>query len=245
MSGGGEKRVTDDRLSALFLRLATRELEPPASRLKEKFLALAEESDPWKAREEIQDLSESIHRLSRLIETLSDAADIAARRVRLESADLDLAHLFSERIGRRLWRFPAFRFLPETPARLEMRGDRARLAFLIDDLLDAAIHAAPEGGIIHALLRREGGRILLATCNRGADLPAPRFGSFAEWMAEAAERPGTLRGIGIGLYRSYRTALLLGGRLELAAPPEGGASFTVEFPVGEPPSPASRGSSGT
>ena len=233
MSESEARRSPDERSAALFLRLATRELEAPISRLKSRLLALAEESDPWKAREEIQDLSGSIHGLSRLIETLSDAADIEARRVRLKDEEIDLAHLFSERIGRRLWRFPAFRFLPETPARLEARGDRARLAFLIDDLLDAAIQAAPGGGIIHALLRRENGGVLLSACNRGAELPSSRFGSFIEWMAEAVERPGALRGIGIGLYRSYRTALLLNGSLEVAAPPEGGASFAVRFPLGE------------
>ena len=234
MNDGGEKQPANERLAALFLRLAARELQTPASVLKDKFLALAEESDPWKAREEIQDLSENIHRLSRLIETLSDAADIEARHVALENTELNLAHLFSERIGKRLWNFPSFRFLPEMPSRLDVFGDRTRLTFLIDDLLDAAIHIAPEGSIIHALLKRENERIVLSTTNRDAETPCFSTNSFIDWMAKDLENPDALRGIGIGLYRSRLTALMLGGRLELTTPPEGGVSFTVEFPVHEP-----------
>lgn len=230
MNDSSEKSPPDEQLAALFLRLAARELQTPASHLEEKFLALLQESDPWKAREEIQDLSENIQRLSRLIETLSDAADIEAGHVSLDNDEINLAHLLSERIGKRLWNFPSFRFLPEMPSRLDIYGDRTRLTFLIDDLLDAAIHIAPEGGIIHALLAMENERIVLSTTNRAAENPSSS-NSFVDWMAKDLEDPGTLRGIGIGLYRSHLTALMLGGRLELTTPPEGGASFIVEFPA--------------
>ncbi|MDE0340679.1 MAG: hypothetical protein OXI82_00940 [Nitrospinae bacterium] len=233
MKDSREKLPSDVQLAALFLRLAARELQTPASHLKRKLIALAEESDPWKAREEIQDLSDNVHRLNRLIETLSDAADIETQQVTLDNTEINLAHLFSERIGKRLWSFPSFRFLPEMPSRLDMYGDRTKLTFLIDDLLDAAIHIAPEGGIIHALLARENDRIVLSTTNRDAELPCSRFDSFIDWMAKDLEDPDALRGIGIGLYRSHLTALILGGRLELTTPPEGGASFIVEFPVRE------------
>ncbi len=234
MSARDDKRPSGACLSSLFLRLATRELQGPASGLQKTFRALAQESDPWKAREEMQEVSESVDRLCRLIETLSDTADIEARRVRLEMTEVNLALLFNERIGKRLWRFPAFRFLPEMPSRLAIRGDRPRLAFLVDDLLDAAIHIAPGGGIIHALLARQGEEVVLSTRNRGAALPHARFASFIEWMAEDVENPGALQGIGIHLYRSYHTARMLGGGLEIAAPPEGGASFTVRFPIDAP-----------
>ena len=230
MNDGAEKRPPNEQLAALFLRLAARELQSPASRLKEKFLALAEESDPWKTREEIRDLSENIHQMSRLIETLSDAADIETQQVILDNTEINLAHLFSERIGKRLWNFPSFRFLPEMPSRLDMFGDRTRLTFLIDDLLDAAIHIAPEGGTIHALLAMENERIVLSTTNRDAEIPSSS-NSFIDWIAKDLEDPGALRGTGIGLYRSHLTALMLGGRLELTTPPEGGPSFKVEFPL--------------
>lgn len=231
MKDNGEKQPSDEQFATLFLRLAARELQAPVSHLKEKFLELGEESDPWKAREEIRDLSENIYRLSRLIETLSDAADIETHHANLENTDINLAHLFSERIGKRLWSFPSFRFLPEMPSRLDIYGDRARFVFLIDDLLDAAIHIAPKGGIIYALLRGENDRIVLSTTNRDAEIPPFSFDSFIDWMAEDLESPGALRGIGISLYRSHLTALMLGGRLEITTPPEGGASFIVEFPA--------------
>ncbi len=226
-----EKQPSDEQLAALFLRLAAHELQTPASHLNRKFLALAEESDPWKAREEIQDLSENIHRLNRLIETLSDAADIETQQVTLEITEINLAHLLSERIGKRLWNFPSFRFLPEMPSRLDISGDRTRLTYLIDDLLDAAIHIAPEGGIIHALLARQDDRIVLSTTNNNAEIPSSRFESFTDWMAKDLEKLGSFRGIGIGLYRSHLTALILGGHLKITTPPKGGASFVVDFPV--------------
>ncbi len=225
------ERAPGEQPATLFLRLAARELEAPAARLRERFLVLAEESDPWRAREEIEALSHDIHRLSSLVETLADAADIEAGRVRLEDAGVNLARVFSERIAKRLWRFPSFRFLPEMPARLDVRGDRLRLAFLIDDLLDAAVHVAPEGGIIHALLREEADHVVVSTTNRDAELPPARFASFIDWMVEDLENPGTLGGIGIALYRSHRTALMLGGHLELAATAGGGVSFTASLPL--------------
>ncbi len=242
MNDGGEKRFSNERLAALFLRLATRELKTSASHLKRRFRVFVEESDPWKAREEIESLSGTIHRLSRLIETLSDTADIESQRVSLENAEINLAHLFSERISKRLWRFPSYRFLPEMPSRLETWGDKRRLASLIDDLLDAAIHVAPDGGIIHALLTKENGQVVLSTHNRDAKIPTSRFESFIDWMEEDVENPEALRGISISLYRSYRAARMLGGRLELMAPPEGGAAFTVKLPDGESPHPPPSGS---
>lgn len=231
MIDGRDRQPSDEQLAALVLRLASRELQTPASRLKSKLLALTEESDPWKAREEIQDLSENINRLSRLIEILSDAADIETQHAALEKTEINLAHLFSERIGKRLWSFPSFRFLPEMPPRLDMCGDRARLTCLIDDLLDAAIHIAPEGGIIHAFLTKENERIVMSTTNRNAELPCSNSDSFIDWMAKDLENSGALRGIGIGLYRSHLTAIILDGHLKITTPHEGGASFTVEFPA--------------
>jgi len=242
--GGGEllepldahflRAEESSRLKTLFLRLVSRELGGPFEALRRRVVEMGEEPDLWKLREGLAELAETVYRLDRLVRSLIDTAAIESGVVQLREGAVDLASLISDRIGKRLRRLRGYRIQPEVPAgSLVVRGDRERLSLLVDDLLDAAVHLSPQGGTILVRLAREGGEVLLSAQNRTARLPAGRLGSFLEWLGGDIEGAEGLEGTGISLYRAYRTAEMFGGRMELAAPPEGGASFIVRIPSAE------------
>ncbi len=220
-----------DRVTGLFLHLVSRDLGEPFTAFREKFSALTEEANPWALRENLAELSESVYRLDRVVRDLVDTAALESGSVQLISEPVDLASILSYRISRRLRRMRGYRFQPEIPPQTPpIQGDKKRLTTLIDDLLDVVILLSPEGGTILVHLSLEENEVRISAQNRSANIPAGLSDSFLEWLRENLQESDDLEGVGIGLYRSYLTAQLLGGRMELGALPRGGASITVCFP---------------
>jgi signal transduction histidine kinase len=59
--------------------------------------------------------------------------------------------------------------------------------------------------------------------------------AFEEFVQLAAERPGEIRGTGLGLPLTRRLAAILGGEVSVHSTPGEGATFTVEIPARYPP----------
>ncbi|MEK6710903.1 MAG: hypothetical protein AABZ64_10020, partial [Nitrospinota bacterium] len=173
-----QRAEESSRLKTLFLQLVSRELGGPAEELRKQVEEMTQEPDPWKLREGLKELLETVHHLHRTVRNLIDTATIEAGAVQLRQESVDLASLVSGLISRRLQRLRGYRIQPEMPSgALRARLDRERITLLVDDLLDAAIHLSPEGGTILVRLAREGGEVRLAAENRSADLPEGRLGS--------------------------------------------------------------------
>jgi signal transduction histidine kinase len=226
-----KESVKSDRVTGLFLHLVSRDLGEPFTAFRNKFDALMEEANPWALRENLKEMSGSVHRLDRVVRDLVDTAAIEGGSVRLKSEPVDLASILSGRISRRLRRMRGYRFQPEMPPHTPpIQSDKNRLITLIDDLFDVVILLSPGGGTILVHLSMDENEVRISAQNRSASIPAGASGSFLEWLRENLQEGGGLEGAGIGLYRSYLTAQLLGGRMDVETPPEGGASITVRFP---------------
>ncbi len=219
------------RVTGLFLHLVSRDLGEPFTAFRNKFNDLTEEANPWALRENLRELSESVNRLDRVVHDLVDTAAIESGSVQLKSEPVDLASIVSGRISRRLRRMRGYRFQPEIPPHTPpILSDKNRLITLIDDLIDIVVLLSPEGGTILVHLSLDENEVRITAQNRSASIPAGASGSFLEWLRENLQEEDGLKGVGIGLYRSYLTAQLLGGRMDIETPPEGGASITVRFP---------------
>lgn len=230
-----QRTEESSRLKTLFLQLVSRELGGAFDGLRKRVDEMAEELDPWKLREGLRELSETLYRLNGTVRNLIDTSGIESGAVKLRQEGVDLSSMVSDRISRRLRRLRGYRIQPEMPpGPLRALADRERVTLLMDDLLDAAVHLSPQGGTILVRLSRQEEDIVLSTECRSAQLPESRPSSILEWLEEDIEEAGELEGTGLSLYRAHRTAEMLGGRMDVAALEEdGGVSFTVRIPFVE------------
>tara|TARA_B100000315_G_scaffold258025_1_gene308808 strand:- start:2128 stop:2838 length:711 start_codon:yes stop_codon:yes gene_type:complete len=233
VNDGSEDHTAEQnaRKDSLFLRLVSRDLGEPFAEFRSRFQDLTNETNLFVLRESLAELSEPVYRLDRLIRDLVDTAAIESGELIDKAETVDLAALLSEQISKRLRRLHGYRFQPEIPSSaLHVTGDKARLATLINDLLDAVILFSPEGGTILARLSRDEDNICISTENRAAHSPPAGTGTILEWLDACLQEAKGFEGVGIGLYRSYLTARFWGGELNVVTPPGGGVSFTLCIP---------------
>jgi CheY-like chemotaxis protein len=190
--------------------------------------------------------------LARLLDDLLDVSRITQGRVHLRPERLDLARLVRvtaedrrhtlEQAGLAL----AVR-APETP--LWLRGDRTRLAQVLNNLLDNAAKFTDRGGRVEVRLAPEGagaaadtavtqpGWAVLSVRDTGIGIPAemlPRL--FAVFTQGDRSLDRARGGLGLGLAVVRGLVELHGGRIEAAsAGPGKGAVFTIHLPTESEP----------
>ena len=97
---------------------------------------------------------------------------------------------------------------------------------LFINLLKNAIQASPAGGRIRLLLSSAGDEIVVRVEDEGPGLPDEMIDKVFDPFFTTKDQ-----GLGIGLYLCHKIASLHGGRIEPGNRPEGGAVFTVHFPL--------------
>lgn len=225
------KPETNPPHTSLILRLASRDLGRPFAEFRNHFEDLTEETDLYRLREKLNELSESVFRLDRLVRDFVDTTTIESGNMQLNDETFDLAGLFSEQISKRLRRLRGYRIQPEIPSSaLNVKGDKNRFATLINDLLDAVILLSPQGGMILVGLANKDNEICMSAENRIANIPANQTDSTLEWLDTCLHENEGFEGVGIGLYRTFLTARMWGGHFNVTTPPDGGVSFTFCIP---------------
>ncbi len=152
------------------------------------------------------ELDKAPHDLNQLIEESLAVMEprAAARKVRLES---DLAP-----------------DLPPVPL------DRVRLQQALMNLLSNAVEAAPEGGWVRVLSRRNHGGLEVEVRDNGPGIPPDQRQEVLQPF-KTTKREGT----GLGLPIVRRVAEAHGGRLDIGEHSQGGARLTLVLPDSPPP----------
>jgi signal transduction histidine kinase len=120
----------------------------------------------------------------------------------------------------------------EGPESFWISADALRIEQVLQNLLDNAVKFSPEGGEIIVELRRAGPNLAqVSVRDHGIGLATAEqervFDRF--YQVESGERA---TGLGLGLYISREIVERHGGRIWVESPPDGGARFVVELPVG-------------
>jgi signal transduction histidine kinase len=172
------------------------------------------------------------------------AIESATRIARLVDDLLSLGQ--SEHEGARLWDLhegieAAMRILQRRAAKVEMRTqfdfhgkircrpDALNQVFL--NLIDNALHAVEDGGVVEVRTREEDGGVVVLVADSGKGVPRDvQSRIFEPFFSTRAPGNGT----GLGLHISQRVALDHGGRLELVDAEGWGACFRLWLPGASP-----------
>ena len=220
-----------------FVSDASHELKTPlaAIRLLTDSILQTDNIDPATTREFVADIGQEAERLSRITEDL-------LRLTRLDSGVLEPAKPTDVRpVLEQVMRMMDL-VAKEKGVTLTCEAQEGCLAAATPDeihqviynLTDNAVKYTGRGGSVRVSLRRQGPRALLRVEDNGPGIPEedlPRV--FQRFYRVDKARSRAAGGTGLGLSIVSDTVKRRGGRVEAANRPEGGAVFTVSWPLPE------------
>jgi signal transduction histidine kinase len=202
-------------------------------------LSLVEQSQACQAEQ-----GENIRALSRIV---SDAAlvvgrlqDFARQRHDRPLESVDVAAVVDEAIdivrtgieGQSSLDGAPIRIRTDLPALPPVPGLASDLRHVVVNLLLNARDAMPSGGTIRMLAEQQGKRVVLKVLDEGNGIPAKDLTKIFDPFFTTKGKRGT----GLGLSIARGVLARLGGDITAENRPEGGACFTLSFPVATHPS---------
>jgi signal transduction histidine kinase len=182
------------------------------------------------AQKHVDILADEMHRLDRVVQTLADFS----RPMELELREHDLRRVVEQTIDLAGAEFREHgvtieKEFPQGPIMVRVDAELLRQALL--NLLLNAMQAMPDGGIVHAVVRRDQRIAVVEIADNGLGIPAnllPRI-----FDLYFTTKP---KGSGIGLAMTYRIVKLHGGTMDVRSEadpnsPNRGTSFTLRIPV--------------
>jgi signal transduction histidine kinase len=173
--------------------------------------------------------------LTRLVEELLDVARISQGKISLQTEPIDLREVVLQAIesARPAFESRGHRFvqqLPDLP--VWMRGDAARLAQVVGNLLTNAAKYTPNGGHVALALAVEEGSAVIRVTDDGVGIDAELLpGVFELFRQGKRSLDRSQGGLGIGLTLVQRLVELHHGSVEaFSAGPGRGSEFRVTLP---------------
>jgi signal transduction histidine kinase len=173
-------------------------------------------------------------RLLRLVEDLLFVARIDDGEIALEESDFDLAELAAQSLesARPAAENRMIRLRFDAPAALQLRGDRSRLAQVIDNLLSNAIKFSSEDAEVTVDLARSNGTARLVVADTGIGMRPDEISHlFERFYRTEGATSRAIQGTGLGL--SIAKAIVEAHRGTITATSELGigTSLTIALPV--------------
>jgi two-component system sensor histidine kinase BaeS len=185
--------------------------------------------DAWRV------LGDQASRLARLVDDLSDLWRAEAREMALVPEDLDGQTLIADAVQRHRPAATArsIEIVAEDDEPVRLRGDRARVAQVIDNLVGNAIRYTPEHGIVRVRLGQRGDAAQVSVSDTGPGLTRDQLAQvFERFYRVDPSRSRDVGGSGLGLAIAKALAQAMGGRIWATSPGAGqGSTFHLELPV--------------
>jgi len=177
-------------------------------------------------------LSGKMAQMELLIQQMLETARLEHDQLRIQADVLDLAETAAEQLdtfqplaGERDFR------LTRPPAPVLVKGDRARLATIIGNLLDNAIKYSPDGGAIDCMVEEAGGRVFVSVRDRGVGIAADDLPLlFTRFGRLPTDLNRSVAGTGLGLFLSREIARRHAGDIMVESWPGLGSRFTLSLP---------------
>ncbi len=223
-----------DRMRHDFVANVSHELRTPLTAIRGYAEALADGSpDADSSRRFADIIYKHTTRMERLVSDLLRLARLDARQEGLEVAPCDLGDVFEavvddqrETIAHKGHRV-AIEVAPDAKTIL---ADGGKMHDILRNLLENAVHYAPDGADIRLASARAGSATVLVVSDNGPGIPVPDLDRVFERfyrVDKSRARPG---GTGLGLAIVKHLVELHGGKVAVTNAPAGGAVFTLTLP---------------
>jgi signal transduction histidine kinase len=173
-----------------------------------------------------------VQRLDELVSAILDTVR-ADRLLTVEVEPFDVGPVIDEVLTRLAPLLRRHRLERYAGGEHEALGDSARLAQVLELLLENAAKYAPEGATVVVADWEERGELHVAVGDDGPGIPTDQRESVFEPFVRLDEtgRPGS----GVGLFAARRLTGAMGGRLWIEDKPMGGSQFVIALPLAGSP----------
>lgn len=204
----------------LFVQNASHALRSPLTVALAHAEMLHMSADDPSVREDLSVVVDEINRLRRLADRLLVLATVEAP-VTLHMAPTELGPLVDEALRR--WRPVSRRWSVGRRDDVTVLADSERLTLVLDTLIENAVKATTEGGLIELSLCREPGAALIEVSDDGPGIPPDMLSSIFERFTQLRTHGAGATGFGLGLSIVKAIIDMQGGTVIARSRPGGGA----------------------
>jgi signal transduction histidine kinase len=233
-----ERALETDRRKTEFLAMLAHELRNPLAPISNAVEILRRSGGDEQQRK--GQITEMIHRqvgqVVRLVDDLLDVSRISQGKIELRREPVELASVVHHAVeAARLLCATMGHELTVTlpPQPVYLKGDAARLAQVVGNLLNNACKFTEKGGRIRLIVEREGKQVLLRVQDTGIGIAAEQVASIFEMFTQvdtSFERPRDGLGLGLALVKSL--VEMHEGTVEARSAGVGqGSEFVVRLPI--------------
>jgi signal transduction histidine kinase len=234
------KIQAEDRRKDEFLAMLAHELRNPLAPISNAVHILqVSEKDPAKLKWATEVIGRQLRQLVRLVDDLLDVSRITRGKIELKIESIDATQVVAAAIETSRPFVDALEhtltvLLPPEP--LLVKGDFARVAQILANLINNAAKYTNEGGRIAVTAAREGANVVFRVRDTGIGIPADLLSSIFEPFTQIDRTLARSRGgLGIGLTLVRRLVEMQGGRVFASSDgPDQGSEFTVSLPAATP-----------
>jgi signal transduction histidine kinase len=232
------REVESDRLKDEFITNISHELRTPLTAIKgyaDLFLLMADGSVDERRVEFVRTIGENANQLLRHINELIDISQIQSGNLGLETDRLRFSRLVGEVVEK--WREPMEKKGLSLRARLSggslwIEGDRGRLMWAIDNLMNNALNYTMPGGKVEVRVFEEGEEARVDVADTGVGIAAvdqPYL--FDRFFRAKNELTFGVRGVGLGLFITRSLIEQHGGRVWAESELGVGSTFSIALPL--------------
>jgi PAS domain S-box-containing protein len=223
-----------DRLKDEFVALVSHELRTPLTSIRGYLELITEDTNLTEDQTRfIETIDRNAQRLQRVVGDLLFVAQVEAGKLSLEVADVNPNTLVEEAVqaagpSAAAKSIELTAHLGELP---EIRGDRARLAQVLDNFISNAIKFTPSFGRVMVTTRVLPGEVEVVVSDSGMGIPADELHLlFQRFFRAERATAGAIPGTGLGLAIAKAIVTGHGGRIRVESEDGAGTTFRVILP---------------
>jgi signal transduction histidine kinase len=225
-----EELRQSERLKSELVSIVSHELRTPlAAMLGYTNLLLKRSPSEEDARRYLEIVAAQGERLASLVDDFLDVQRVEEGRLQLAADPVDLAALVRDEVQLHLGSSQAIEI--DVPARLPVRGDRTRIAQVLNNLVANAVKYSPADGRITVSGARDASLVRITVRDEGfgiAEEHQPHV--FTKFFRGGARESG-IAGSGLGLAVAREIVEAHGGRIGFESTVGVGSSFWFELPA--------------
>jgi signal transduction histidine kinase len=224
-----------DRLKDEFVALVSHELRTPLTSIRGYLELINEDTNLTEEQSRfLETIDRNAQRLQRVVGDLLFVAQVEAGKLSLEDGDVDLNSVVEEAAdaARPVAGAKSISLVVDLGELPEIRGDRARLAQVLDNFISNAIKFTATGGSVSVATRVFQDNVEIIVSDNGMGIPANELPLlFQRFFRAERATSGAIPGTGLGLAIAKAIVTAHGGRIRVESEDGGGTTFQILLPV--------------